>query len=102
MGELKDQSIFTGSIYDTNRPIDRAITTFIKELHNFVDSSIRVETNPMNMKFVITIVENDYKVEITEEDFKRKISSEDSMIDFIKEISEKLDEYELNKILPKY
>lgn len=99
---FKDQPILTGSIYHEIRPIDRAITTFLKELHNFMDSSIRIEYNPINMKYSINVAEYDYKFEITEEDLKRKISSEDSIIDFIKEIGEKIEEHELNKILPKY
>ena len=79
--------------------IDRAITTFIKELHIFMDSSIRIESSSIDNSFVICIVDCDYEFKIPKEVFKRKISSEENIMKFVKEISEKVDENEMNKIL---
>lgn len=99
---FQEEQIFTGSIYQPIRPIDRAVTTFIRDLHIFVDSPICVEESPIDKSIVIYVVNYDYKFKIFEEVFKRKISSEDNIIDFIKEICNDIEEHEKNKILPKY
>lgn len=104
MGEdyFQEEQIFTGSNIQTIRPIDKAVTTFITKLHIFTNSSIRIEASPMDMSIVICIVKYDYKFKIYEEVFKRKISSEYNIINFVKEICNKIEENEMNKILPKY
>lgn len=99
---FQEEQIFTGSNIQTIRPIDRAVTTFIRELHIFMDSPIRVEESPMDKSILIYVVNYDYKFKIFEEAFKRKISSEDNIIDFVKEICNDIEEHEKNKILPKY
>lgn len=99
---FQEEQIFIGTIHGANRPIDRAVTTFIRELHIFMDSPIRVEESPMDNSIVIYVVNYDYKFKIFEEVFKRKISSEDNIMDFIKEICNDIEEHEKNKILPKY
>lgn len=104
MGEdyFQEEQIFTGSVYGAIRPIDRAVTTFIRELHIFMDSPIRIEESPMDKSILIYVVNYDYKFKIFEEVFKRKISSEDNIIDFIKEICNDIEEHEKNKILTIY
>lgn len=99
---FQEEQIFTGSNIQIIRPIDRAVTTFIRELHIFMDSPIRIEESPMDKSIVIYVVNYDYKFKIFEEAFKRKISSEDNIMDFIKEICNDIEEHEKNKILPKY
>lgn len=96
------EQIFTGSIYKEIRPIDRAVTTFIRELHIFMDSPIRIEESPMDNSIVIYVVNYDYKFKIFEEVFKRKISTEDNIMSFVKEICNDIEEHEKNKILQKY
>lgn len=103
MGDyFQEEQIFTGSVYEAIRPIDRAVTAFIRDLHIFMDSPIRVEESPMDMSIVIYVVNYDYKFKIFEEAFKRKISSEDNIINFVKEICDDIEEHEKNKILQKY
>lgn len=99
---FQEEQIFTGSVYQPIRPIDRAVTTFIRELHIFMDSPIRIEESPMDKSIVIYVVNYDYKFKIFEEVFKRKISSEDNIIDFVKEICNDIEEHEKNKILTIY
>lgn len=65
-------------------------------------SPIRIEESPMDKSILIYVVNYDYKFKIFEETFKRKISSEDNIMDFVKEICNDIEEYEKNKILPKY
>ena len=99
---FQEEQIFTGSIYQPIRPIDRAVTRFIRELHIFMDSPIRVEESPIDKSIIIYVVNYDYKFKIFEEVFKRKISSEDNIIDFVKEICNDVEEHEKNKILTIY
>lgn len=99
---FQEEKIFTGSIYNEIRPIDRAVTALIRDLHIFTDSPIRVEESPMDKLIVIYVVNYDYKFKISEEAFKRKISSENNIINFVEEICNDIEEHENNKILQKY